>query len=110
MIGFAPGFAYLGGLPERIHTDRRPDPRMKTPPSSVSIGGKQAGISPPFALPSGWHLLGRTPVRTYDPGRADRPFLFEPGDAVRFVPVSAAEYHDMVRAAEAGHLVAEEVR
>jgi KipI family sensor histidine kinase inhibitor len=106
MIGFAPGFVYLGGLPERIHTDRRPDPRMKTPPRSVSIGGRQAGISPPLEMPSGWHLLGQTPARSYDPARTDAPFLFRAGDLIRFVPVSEADYRNLCHAADAGDPVA----
>ncbi|MCS0495780.1 5-oxoprolinase subunit PxpB [Ancylobacter sp. MQZ15Z-1] len=105
MIGFAPGFAYLGGLPERLHTSRRTDPRPKTPPRSVSIGGRQAAVSPPIEVPSGWHLLGQTPVRSYDPGR-EKPFLFAPGDTIRFTPIDAGAYRDMLAAAEAGEMVA----
>lgn len=107
MIGFAPGFAYLGGLPEAIHTSRRSDPRPKTPPRSVSIGGRQAAVAPPLEIPSGWHLLGQTPVRSYDPARTERPFLFAAGDALRFVPVSPREYEALCREAEAGGIVAE---
>lgn len=106
MIGFAPGFAYLGGLPERIHTSRRTDPRPKTPPRSVSIGGRQAAVSPPIEVPSGWHLLGQTPVRSYDPAR-EQPFLFAPGDTLRFHAISKSDYRDMLAAAEAGDIVAE---
>ncbi|WP_102960085.1 5-oxoprolinase subunit PxpB [Mangrovicella endophytica] len=105
MIGFSPGFAYLGGLPEALHTSRRTTPRMKTPPRSISIGGGQAAVSPPLELPSGWHLLGRTPVRSYDPGRGERTFLFGSGDIIRFEPVAEAEYDRLCRAAEAGDLV-----
>jgi KipI family sensor histidine kinase inhibitor len=106
MIGFAPGFAYLGGLPERIHTGRRTDPRPSTPPRSISIGGQQAAISPPLPIPSGWHLLGRTPVRSYDPSRRAMPFLFAPGDMVRFEPISKLDYDMLCAAAEAGETVA----
>ncbi|QIB33573.1 5-oxoprolinase subunit PxpB [Ancylobacter pratisalsi] len=105
MIGFAPGFAYLGGLPEAIHTSRRTDPRPKTPERSISIGGRQAAISPPIEVPSGWHLLGQTPVRSYDPARA-QPFLFAAGDRIRFAPIDAPTYRDMLAAAEAGEIVA----
>lgn len=107
MIGFAPGFAYLGGLPEAIHTSRRTGPRMETPPRSVSIGGKQTAVSPPLSIPSAWHLLGQTPVRSYDPARAERPFLFAAGDTIRFVPIKAGEYDRLCQAAEAGEIVAE---
>jgi KipI family sensor histidine kinase inhibitor len=106
MLGFMPGFVYLGGLPAAIHTGRRHDPRLRTPVRSISIGGIQAGISPPIEVPSGWHLLGQTPVRSYDPRRAERPFLFEAGDSVRFEPVTEAEYNAMCAAAEAGEVVA----
>jgi KipI family sensor histidine kinase inhibitor len=106
MIGFAPGFAYLGGLPETIHTSRRTDPRLKTPPRSISIGGQQTAISPPLEIPSGWHLLGQTPVRTYDPRRVEKPFLFAAGDVIRFMPITPDDYRDMCAAAEAGAEVA----
>ncbi|MGF7162401.1 KipI family sensor histidine kinase inhibitor [Rhodoligotrophos appendicifer] len=106
MLGFSPGFAYLGGLPDAIHTSRRHEPRQVTPPSSISIGGKQAAVAPPMEAPSGWQLLGQTPVRSYDPRRTDRPFLFEPGDLVHFVPISEAEYDAMSAAAEAGREIA----
>lgn len=106
MIGFFPGFAYLGGLPERIHTSRRAEPRLKTPPRSISIGGVQAAVSPPIEVPSGWHLLGQTPVRSYDPKRKERPFLFAAGDRIRFRPISVTDYTEMCAAAEAGEVVA----
>ncbi|HSI42070.1 MAG TPA: 5-oxoprolinase subunit PxpB [Xanthobacteraceae bacterium] len=106
MIGFAPGFAYLGGLPQRLHTSRRTDPRPKVPPRSISIGGAQAAVSPPIEVPSGWHLLGQTPVRSYDPARTGRPFLFAPGDRIRFEAISEADYGALCAAAEAGELVA----
>ena len=107
MIGFAPGFAYLAGLPERIHTSRRAEPRLETPPRTISIGGQQAGVAPPIPLPSGWNLLGRTPVRSYDPARGGRPFLFAPGDRIRFVPIGDGDFERLSRAAEAGAIVAE---
>ena len=108
MIGFAPGFAYLGGLPEALHTSRRQDPRLEVPPRSISIGGQQAAVGPPLAIPSGWHLLGRTPVRSYDPARTARPFLFAPGDAIRFEPIGASDYDALCAAADAGEIVARE--
>ena len=101
MIGFAPGFAYLGGLPEQLHTSRRAEPRLATPAGSISIGGQQAAISPPLEAPSGWRLLGRTPVRSYDPDR-EEPFLFSPGDLVTFRPISESEYDSLAAAAAEG--------
>jgi KipI family sensor histidine kinase inhibitor len=105
MIGFAPGFAYLGGLPEALHTPRRDDPRALTPAQSVSIGGIQAAIST-MPVPSGWHMLGQTPVRTYDLTRPE-PFLLRTGDRVRFEAISHAQYRRLDAAAERGEIVAE---
>lgn len=107
MIGFAPGFAYLGGLDRSLHTSRRAEPRLKTPPRSVSIGGMQTAVSPPMEIPSGWHMLGQTAVRTYDPARKAQCFLFEPGDYLRFHPIEPHEYERQLEAAEVGALVAE---
>lgn len=104
MIGFTPGFAYLGGLPERLHTPRRETPRTLVPAGSVAIGGQQAAVFS-VAAPSGWHMLGRTPVRTFDL-RRDDPFLIAPGDRIRFSPVSAAEFDVLTERAEAGDTVA----
>lgn len=90
LLGFAPGFAYLAGLDERIATPRRPSPRTRVPAGSVAVGGVLTGVYP-FDLPGGWHLLGRSPVRFFDPVR-ERPSLLVAGDRVRFVPVSPEEY------------------
>ncbi len=90
MLGFLPGFSYLGGLDERIHTPRLANPRIRIPAGSVGIGGSQTGIYP-LDSPGGWQLLGLTPVKTYDPER-ENPILFEAGDYIRFVPVSEEEY------------------
>ena len=105
MIGFAPGFAYLGGLPEVLHTPRRQNPRQRTPAGSISLGGGQAAVSS-VEVPSGWHMLGRTPLRTFDLRRSD-PFLLKPGDRIRFRPVSEAEYHRLSAEAERGAITAE---
>jgi KipI family sensor histidine kinase inhibitor len=105
MIGFTPGFAYLGGLDPTIATPRRESPRTETPPGTISIGGVQACVQC-LAAPSGWHLLGRTPVRTFHPHR-DPVFLMEPGDAVSFHAIAAKEFDALDRAAERGEIVAE---
>ncbi|QDL91164.1 5-oxoprolinase subunit PxpB [Paroceanicella profunda] len=89
MIGFAPGFTYLGGLPERLHTPRRATPRQVVAASSIGIGGKQASVNS-VAGPSGWRFLGRTPLVPFDPAR-EEPFLFRAGDRIRFHPVTSAE-------------------
>lgn len=105
MIGFAPGFAYLGGLPEALHTPRRENPRGRIPAGTVSIGGMQAAVCS-MPIPSGWHLLGRTPARLFDLRRED-PFLLRAGDRVRFRRVDSAIFDRLDRAAEAGELVAD---
>lgn len=105
MIGFMPGFAYLGGLDDRLATPRRTEPRLTTPAQSVSIGGAQTAIAS-VACPSGWHLIGRTPARGFMPGR-DPVFLYEAGDEIVFAPIEAARWDALDRAAAAGEPVAE---
>lgn len=105
MIGFSPGLAYLGGLPERLHTPRRTSPRLRVPPSSVAIGGIQAAVFS-VEIPSGWHLLGRTPERMFNLRRT-QPFLLGAGDRVRFRPISPTEYDRLAALAERGEVVAE---
>lgn len=105
MIGFLPGYAYLAGLDPSLALSRRQTPRPTTPAGTVSIGGAQALIAS-VAAPSGWHLLGRTPVRGFMPGR-DPVFLFEPGDRIRFVPTDPSAWDALDRAAQAGKAVAE---
>ncbi|BBK31826.1 KipI family sensor histidine kinase inhibitor [Stella humosa] len=91
MIGFAPGFAYMGGLPAALHTPRRASPRLRIPANSVALGGIQAGITS-IPVPSGWHLLGRTPAQMFDLGRGDDAFLLAAGDVVRFERIDAATF------------------
>src|SRR4051795_3516644 len=105
MIGFTPGWSYLSGLETFLHMPRRQNPRLLTPAGTVSIGGVQTGIQC-LAGPSGWHLLGRTPVRTYQLHR-DPIFLLEPGDAVTFSAVDAATFAEQDKAADAGEIIAE---
>lgn len=90
MLGFLPGFCYLGGLDERIHTPRLANPRLKISAGSVGIGGSQTGIYP-LDSPGGWQLMGMTPVKTYDPER-EVPILVEAGDYIRFIPIDEEEY------------------
>ncbi len=90
MLGFLPGFTYLGGLDERIHTPRLASPRLKIRAGSVGIGGSQTGIYP-LDSPGGWQLMGMTPVRTYDPER-QTPILVEAGDYIRFIPIDEEEF------------------
>ena len=90
MLGFLPGFAYMGSVDPRIAAPRRSRPRLRVPAGSVGIARFQTGVYPVEA-PGGWHLIGRCPLRTFDPG-ASNPFLLQPGCAVRFVPITEAEY------------------
>lgn len=87
MLGFSPGFAYLGPLPPALHTPRRAEPRLRVPAGSVAIGGEHTAIYPQ-ASPGGWHLIGRTNLGMFEPNRngADS-FRLKPGDRVRFVRV-----------------------
>ena len=100
MLGFLPGFTYLGGLDEKIHTPRLASPRVRIPAGSVGIGGSQTGIYP-MDSPGGWQLMGMTPVKTYDPER-ETPILVESGDYIRFVPVTEEEYLEIKTSVEAG--------
>lgn len=83
-LGFQPGFAYLGGLAEALHTPRRAEPRLSVAQGSVGIGGAQTGIYP-LATPGGWQIIGRTPLALFNPDKFP-PTLLRPGDNVRFVP------------------------
>jgi inhibitor of KinA len=89
-LGFAPGFAYLGELPETLLTPRLATPRRSVPAGSVGIAGSQTGVYP-IATPGGWRLLGRTPVAMFRPDRAEMSLLAI-GDSVRFVPISASQF------------------
>lgn len=105
MIGFTPGFAYLGGLDPALATPRRESPRAETPAGSIMIGGVQACVQC-LAAPSGWHVLGRTPMRNFHPAR-DPMFLMGAGDTVEFVEVPARDWAKLDRAAERGERIAE---
>jgi inhibitor of KinA len=94
MVGFVPGFAYLGIVDARIAAPRRATPRPAVPSGSVAIAGGQTGIYP-STTPGGWNIIGRTPLRPYDPARPE-PFLFRAGDRVRFAPVSPDRLADAV--------------
>lgn len=90
MLGFLPGFPYLGGIDERLVTPRLDSPRNRIPAGSVGIGGAQTGIYP-LASPGGWRLIGRTPLKLFRPDQPDR-ILYEAGDIIRFVPVDDRDY------------------
>jgi inhibitor of KinA len=98
MMGFLPGFPYLGLLPEIFDLPRRLEPRVKVPPRSISVAARQTTVYT-VDSPGGWHLIGRTPVDFYDPHRAE-PILVDAGDQVRFEPISIEAYRDMRLAVE----------
>ncbi len=91
MLGFAPGFPYLGGLSPQLATPRRETPRLRVPAGSLGIAGGQTGIYS-LETPGGWQLIGRTPRVLFRPD-AEPPTLLRPGDLVRFVPITANEFH-----------------
>lgn len=90
MLGFVPGFAYLGIVNDRIAMPRHAVPRVRVPARSVGIAGVQTGIYP-AETPGGWQLIGRTPLPPFDPSRAE-PFLLKAGDAVQFYAIDRGEY------------------
>jgi inhibitor of KinA len=89
-LGFTGGFAYMGGMPDSLATPRLPTPRRAVAAGSVGIAGAQTGIYP-AETPGGWRLIGRTPVRMFNP-RANQPTLVLPGDQVRFIPIDRSEF------------------
>lgn len=100
MLGFTPGFSYLGGMDERIATPRLAEPRTKIPAGSTGIAGSQTGIYP-IDSPGGWQLIGRTPVKLYDP-LSDPPVLLSAGDFVRFIPIDIEDYKRIEKEVEEG--------
>jgi len=95
MMGFLPGFVYLGGLDKRICVPRLETPRTRIEPGSVGIGGSQTGVYP-VASPGGWRILGRTYLKFYDPNRTE-PILCRAGQYIRFVPISREAYEEGAR-------------
>jgi KipI family sensor histidine kinase inhibitor len=100
MIGFMPGFPYLGGMSPKIATPRLETPRTKIPAGSVGIAGNQTGIYPAES-PGGWRLIGRTPLKLFDPSR-EPPALFQAGDYLTFVSITPEEFNHIRQAAEQG--------
>ncbi len=100
MLGFTPGFPYLGGMSERIATPRLAQPRVAIPAGSVGIAGSQTGIYP-IESPGGWQLIGRTPLRVFNP-QAANPFLFAAGDYLRFCAIDARSFQAIQRDVDQG--------
>jgi inhibitor of KinA len=94
MLGFVPGFAYMGLVDARIAAPRHPTPRVRVPAGSVGIAGVQTGVYP-AETPGGWQLIGRTPLKPFDAARAD-PFLMKAGDAVQFYAIDRGEYDRLI--------------
>ena len=107
MYGFAPGWAYLSGLPLALCLPRRTSPRDRIAAGSLIIAGGQAIVAA-LAMPSGWHILGRTPERLFNPDR-NPVFLLAPGDRLQFDPVDAAAFAELERRAAAGEVLARKV-
>lgn len=108
MMGFVPGFPYLGGMSERIATPRLKEPRAKIPAGSVGIAGKQTGIYP-LETPGGWRIIGRTPISLFDPLHKP-PIRLKAGDKIRFVPIARDDYERLKREAEEGKRSGRKVR
>lgn len=100
MLGFTPGFPYLGGMAQRIATARLDTPRQRVEAGFIGIGGQQTGIYP-VESPGGWRLVARTPVPLFDPA-SDSPFLLRAGDRLRFQPVPSDAYADIESHVRAG--------
>ena len=94
MLGFLPGFVYLGGMDKRIEAPRLKEPRVKINKGAIGIGGSQTGIYP-MDSPGGWRLIGATPVELYNPDRKE-PILLKAGEYIRFVPISLTDYYDII--------------
>ena len=106
MMGFSPGFPYLGGLAERLATPRLESPRLEIPAGSVGIAESQTGVYP-VASPGGWRLIGRTPLRLFDE-TAEQPALLRAGDYIRFVPLETeSRYLEILGEVESGEFEAE---
>jgi inhibitor of KinA len=104
MCGFTPGQPYLGGVPEPLQISRRPTPRPPHPAGAVLIGGGLCVVAP-FAMPTGWYVIGLTPERLYAAERKD-PFLIQAGDVLRFNPIDLATFRDLEQRAASGEIVA----
>lgn len=103
MLGFTPGFPYLGGMDSSLATPRLAKPRQVIPPGSVGIADQQTGIYS-IESPGGWQLIGRTPLKLFDPGK-NPPILLDAGLWIRFVPISSKEYKDIAQRVASGNYV-----
>ena len=104
MYGFAPGYCYLGGLPEALAVSRRATVRPPTPENAVLVGGGLSLVAT-FSMPTGWYVAGRTPERMFAPHR-ERPFLVDVGDELRFEPIDTATFASLESRAQQGETIA----
>ncbi|MCS4485588.1 5-oxoprolinase subunit PxpB [Staphylococcus americanisciuri] len=102
MIGFMPGFPFLGGLSPRIHTPRKDEPRLKIPAGSVGIANNQTGLYPADS-PGGWQIIGRTPIDVFDLNR-DPKILYRPGDKIKFYAINEEQFLHIQKYVEKGQL------
>ncbi|MBU8910471.1 MAG: 5-oxoprolinase subunit PxpB [Desulfobacterales bacterium] len=93
MVGFTPGFPFLGGLSEKLFTPRLETPRLKVPKGSVGIANNQTGVYP-IESPGGWQLIGKTPLNLFDPDRSN-PLLYQAGDKIKFTPITEREFEEI---------------
>lgn len=107
MLGFTPGFPYLGGMDKRLSTPRKDEPSLSVPAGSVGIAGDQTGIYP-VTSPGGWQIIGRTPLRLFNPA-LESPFLLEPGMQITFKSVSEDKFRMISERIEEGSYTAEQV-
>jgi len=108
MLGFTPGFCYLGGMDERIATPRKQSPRLKIPAGSVGIADKQTGIYP-IESPGGWQLIGKTPLRLFDPSKKPE-FLISAGDRIKFYPVTEDDFKNLAWEINEGTFIVEKTK
>ncbi len=94
MVGFTPGFPFLGGLSEKLYTPRLETPRLKVPKGSVGIANNQTGVYP-IESPGGWQIIGRTPLNLFDPDRSN-PLLYKAGDKIKFKSISEHEFDELL--------------
>jgi len=94
MVGFTPGFPFLGGLSKKLFTPRLETPRLKVPRGSVGIANNQTGIYP-VESPGGWQLIGKTPLNLFNPHRSN-PLLYQAGDKIKFTPITEHEFQEIL--------------
>ncbi len=95
MVGFTPGFPFLGGLSEKLFTPRLETPRLKVPKGSVGIANNQTGVYP-IESPGGWQLIGKTPLNLFDPNRSN-PLLYQAGDKIKFKPITELKFEEILK-------------